>query len=73
MRRYEAVIYDNGIQYGKDAVETYDHCQNTPVRSESWTSWFVHCSNCFCLCDEQVNSDRHFSLREAVSDIDKNR
>lgn len=35
--------------------------------------WFVKCSNCFCLCDDVTNSDRYFSLREVVSDIEKNR
>lgn len=34
--------------------------------------WFVKCSNCFCLCDDITDSDRYFSLREVVSNIEKN-
>ena len=42
---------------------------------ESSLSWFVKCSNCICMCDDAPNeqSDRYFSLREAVSDISQNK
>lgn len=38
----------------------------------SWGRWFVKCSNCFCYCDDKTNSERYFSLRPVVSDIQKN-
>lgn len=34
--------------------------------------WFVKCSICFCYCDDNTNSDRYFSAREVVSDIQRN-
>lgn len=43
-------------------------------QSQSWTSWFVKCSNCFCYCDEDSDlSDRFFSLRDVVTDVSQNR
>ena len=39
---------------------------------EKWRTWFVHCSYCFCYCDDKTNSNRYFSLKPAVSDVDKN-
>jgi hypothetical protein len=41
---------------------------------DSWWRWFVHCSYCFCLCDEPTStSHRYFSLRPVESDLDQNR
>lgn len=37
---------------------------------EAFSKWFSKCTNCFCLCDDPSNSDRYFSLREVVSNID---
>lgn len=33
----------------------------------------MHCSLCFCYCDDEKISDRYFSLREALSDITENK
>lgn len=67
MKRYKYLKYENGKHFGDkgDCVQS--------VQSNSWTDWFVRCHNCFCLCDEaDVASDRYFSLREVVSDINAN-
>lgn len=41
---------------------------------KSWTKWFVRCHNCFCICDESnIESERHFNLREVTSDIYSNK
>lgn len=39
----------------------------------AWVRWFVKCSNCFCLCDDEKDSDRYFSLLDVLSNIDKNK
>lgn len=71
-RRYDLIKYDNGNVFGREAERVYQSCESTSFRVESWTRWFVQCSNCFCLCDEQINSERSFSLRDVVSNIHRN-
>jgi len=67
-RRYEFIRYVKGKTLGK-----YDACLQT-AQVESWTRWFVQCSNCFCYCDEQSHlSDRFFSLHDVTSNIADNR
>ncbi|XP_043231393.1 uncharacterized protein LOC122386344 [Amphibalanus amphitrite] len=34
---------------------------------------FVHCSTCFCLCDEDTDSARYFSLLPATADVAQNK
>lgn len=71
-RRYDLIKYDNGNTFGREAEQMYHKCESSSYRVESWTRWFVQCSNCFCYCDEQINSDRYFSLRDVVSNIHRN-
>ncbi|XP_031621010.1 uncharacterized protein LOC116339329 [Contarinia nasturtii] len=67
-RRYNYIRYNSGLMLGQP-----QHCQNE-VKAKSWIRWFVSCSYCFCYCDhENQYSDRFFSLREAVSDIERNK
>lgn len=42
-------------------------------KANAWIRWFVKCSNCFCLCDDETDSDRYISLREVVSNLERNR
>lgn len=42
-------------------------------QTNAWIRWFVKCSNCFCLCDDETDSDRYISLREVVSNLERNR
>lgn len=69
-RRYNFLKYDDGDVFGGG-----NECRNSNViRTESWWSWLVHCSNCFCYCDEPgAYSDRYFSLRAIVSNTNENR
>jgi hypothetical protein len=68
-RRYEYVEFDDGPTLGKKG----DGCRQPMKRVESWHYWFWHCSTCMCICDQQgKDSDRFFSLRDSVSDVDKN-
>lgn len=54
-------------------ILTFPSCINSLIlQANAWVRWFVKCSNCFCLCDDITNSDRYFSLREVVSNIEKN-
>lgn len=67
MRRYKYLKFENGRHLGDKGG-----CAQGIV-SRSWTDWFVRCHNCFCICDEADNaSDRYFSLRDVVSDIEAN-
>ena len=44
-----------------------------PVQVDSWwRNLFWHCSYCFCLCDDDQNSERYFSLQPAVADVAQN-
>lgn len=68
--RYKYLEYDDGNYFGGE-----NKCQNfNVIRAESWWSWFVHCSNCFCYCDEPgLYSDRYISLRAVVSNTRENK
>ncbi|CAG9812538.1 unnamed protein product [Phaedon cochleariae] len=66
-RRYEYIEFKSGLMMGEKS-----RCNNKNVFS--WNRWFVHCSNCICLCDEQGSqSDRYFSLRPVMADVQYNR
>ena len=45
------------------------------IKVDSWWRWlFWHCSYCFCKCDAPgPNSDRYWSLKPVVSDIESNK
>lgn len=68
MKRYKYLKYENGRHLGDESG-----CAQT-IQAKSWTDWFVRCHNCFCLCDDESDSasDRYFSLRPVVSDIQAN-
>ncbi|CAG9773540.1 unnamed protein product [Ceutorhynchus assimilis] len=67
LRRYDHIVYESGKTYGE-----YKTCWKKPVNS--WWRWFVHCSYCLCLCDEQgPKSDRYISMRPVLADIKNNR
>ncbi|XP_060813248.1 uncharacterized protein LOC132905692 isoform X2 [Bombus pascuorum] len=69
-RRYEYIEYENGRLFGQKNT-----CKRETTKVDSWWRWlFWHCSYCFCYCDDNnVNSDRYFSLREVVSDVANNK
>ncbi|XP_068970446.1 uncharacterized protein orion isoform X2 [Bombus flavifrons] len=69
-RRYEYIEYENGRLFGQKNT-----CKRGTTKVDSWWRWlFWHCSYCFCYCDDNnVNSDRYFSLREVVSDVANNK
>lgn len=70
-RRYNYVQYSSGLTLGRKTF-----CPER-VKVKSWLRWFVSCDFCFCYCDydgaDEDKSDRYFSLREATSDIEKNK
>lgn len=70
VRRYKFLEYDDGRTVGGE-----NNCNNLhTIRAESWWNWFVHCSNCFCYCEEhEDNSDRFFSLRPILSNTKENK
>ncbi|XP_055324696.1 uncharacterized protein LOC129579082 isoform X2 [Sitodiplosis mosellana] len=72
-RRYDVLYYDNGNVLGRNGTQIFEKCADESTRVQSWIRWVVKCTNCFCLCDDQKHSERHFSLRDVVSDIYKNR
>ncbi|XP_050311529.1 uncharacterized protein LOC126747077 [Anthonomus grandis grandis] len=66
-RRYEYIKYESGKTFGKN-----QYCHKKPINS--WYRWFVHCSYCFCLCDEESSkSDRFFNLRPVLANVRDNR
>ncbi|XP_043787947.1 uncharacterized protein LOC122712387 isoform X1 [Apis laboriosa] len=69
-RRYEYIEYENGQIFGEKST-----CNKGTTKVDSWWRWlFWHCSYCFCYCDDNnMNSDRYFSLRKVVSDIENNK
>lgn len=69
-RRYEYLEYENGKVLGQKK-----HCELGTVKVDSWWRYLLwHCSYCMCLCDEEgSHSDRFFSLRPVLSDIDNNK
>ncbi|XP_013143941.1 PREDICTED: uncharacterized protein LOC106107598 isoform X2 [Papilio polytes] len=68
-RRYEWIEYENGRKFG----QSYS-CSRLPDKVDSWWKWnLLHCSYCFCLCEDDVNkAERFFSLQEACADDTKN-
>ncbi|XP_026734291.1 uncharacterized protein LOC113498483 isoform X3 [Trichoplusia ni] len=70
-RRYEWIQYENGRTLGK----ADSSCRQGTTKVDSWWRWtLTHCSYCFCLCeDSEIESERFFSLREALADIDNNK
>ncbi|XP_016912743.1 uncharacterized protein LOC107998157 isoform X2 [Apis cerana] len=69
-RRYEYIEYENGQIFGEKST-----CNKGTTKVDSWWRWlFWHCSYCFCYCDDNnMNSDRYFSLRKVVSDVANNK
>ncbi|KAJ8731650.1 hypothetical protein PYW07_004814 [Mythimna separata] len=68
-RRYEWIEYENGRTLGR-----VGSCRLGSTKVDSWWRWlFWHCSYCMCLCDDATRSDRYFSLREALADINNNK
>ncbi|XP_012142213.2 chemokine-like protein orion isoform X2 [Megachile rotundata] len=69
-RRYEYIEYENGNIFGQKKS-----CSNPKTKVDSWWRWiFWHCSYCFCYCDDSsAKSDRYFSLREVLSDVENNK
>ncbi|KAH8381533.1 hypothetical protein KR093_007469 [Drosophila rubida] len=68
-RRYEYIEYANGEHFGKRKS-----CQRSTNKVESWRRWLIQkCDYCFCLCDQEEDSDRYFNLRETKSDIAANK
>ncbi|CAH0715851.1 unnamed protein product, partial [Brenthis ino] len=69
-RRYEWIEYENGRTMGQPGV-----CTRGVTQVDSWWRWnLLHCSYCFCLCEDDIDSsERSFSLREASAEIEKNK
>ncbi|KAH8248910.1 hypothetical protein KR032_004231, partial [Drosophila birchii] len=68
-RRYDFVHYNSGHMYGQ-----WSQCGRHTEEADSWRRWFVRCSYCMCLCDEQgPKSDRYFNLRPVMADVERNR
>lgn len=69
-RRYEYIEYENGKVFGPKKT-----CSNPTMKVDSWWRWlFWHCSYCFCYCDDnRAKSDRYFSLRQVLSDVENNK
>ncbi|XP_070073239.1 uncharacterized protein [Drosophila takahashii] len=68
-RRYEYIQFESGLVYGQKGTS------RAVTNVESWHRWiFYRCSYCLCLCDDiSPNSDRFFSLRPVVADVERNR
>ncbi|KAG6449172.1 hypothetical protein O3G_MSEX005930 [Manduca sexta] len=69
-RRYEWIEYENGRKLGN-----VGSCSRGTTKVDSWWRWnLLHCSYCFCLCEDDVNSsERFFSMKEATADISNNK
>ncbi|XP_061715652.1 uncharacterized protein LOC133523945 isoform X2 [Cydia pomonella] len=69
-RRYEWIEYENGRTLGRAG-----RCTLGTTKVDSWWRWNLqHCSYCMCLCEEPASeAERVFSLREAVTDLQKNK
>ncbi|XP_025418237.1 uncharacterized protein LOC112688982 isoform X2 [Sipha flava] len=69
-RRYDYIAYEKGRTLGDSS-----DCKGTMSNVDSWWTFLVlHCSYCFCICDSnEPSSDRHFSLRPSLSNIDQNK
>ncbi|KAG4065994.1 hypothetical protein HA402_001241 [Bradysia odoriphaga] len=68
-RRYDGIKIDGELVAGDDNGS----CQQI-VNAQSWWSGLYRCTNCYCFCDNNATtSERHFSLRDVVSNIQENR
>ncbi|XP_063364049.1 uncharacterized protein LOC134652808 isoform X2 [Cydia amplana] len=69
-RRYEWIEYENGRTLGRAG-----RCTLGTTKVDSWWRWNLqHCSYCMCLCEDPASeAERVFSLREAVTDLQKNK
>ncbi|XP_063536056.1 uncharacterized protein LOC134745886 isoform X4 [Cydia strobilella] len=69
-RRYEWIEYENGRTLGRAG-----QCTLGTTKVDSWWRWNLqHCSYCMCLCEDPApEAERVFSLREAVTDLQKNK
>ncbi|XP_063624574.1 uncharacterized protein LOC134796349 isoform X2 [Cydia splendana] len=69
-RRYEWIEYENGRTLGRAGK-----CTLGTTKVDSWWRWNLqHCSYCMCLCEDPASeAERVFSLREAVTDLQKNK
>lgn len=70
-RRYDYIAYKNGKVLGDASSE----CKGTMSNVDSWWMYLLwHCSYCFCICDStESSSDRYFSLKDSVSNIEQNK
>ncbi|KAK7072723.1 hypothetical protein SK128_001451 [Halocaridina rubra] len=68
-RRYDYIRYESDLHLGRRSV-----CDGTTMKVDSWWRWFVHCSYCLCLCDDDRSptTDRFISLMPAFSDTRNN-
>lgn len=67
-RRIDFIRLDSGEMLGDEKF-----CPEK-VHLKSWYYWMSTCSYCFCYCDAPgPASDRHFSLREVLSNITENK
>lgn len=68
-RRYDYIKYESGLRLGHQ-----DSCEGKTLKVDSWWRWFVHCSYCLCLCDDEssATTDRFISLMPAFSDTRNN-
>ncbi|KAF0290629.1 hypothetical protein FJT64_011199 [Amphibalanus amphitrite] len=71
-RRYNWIQDSDGGIYGRKEDRALGSCTGT---TEVWGFQyeFVHCSTCFCLCDEDTDSARYFSLLPATADVTQNK
>lgn len=69
VQRYQFIQSADGEIYGEQGKS----CPSSTQSVQSWNRWFVKCSYCFCLCDDEKKSDRYFSLKDAVSNIAENK
>ncbi|XP_013194460.1 uncharacterized protein LOC106138026 isoform X3 [Amyelois transitella] len=71
-RRYEWIKYESGRTLGHP-----DTCSGSVTKVDSWWKWnLLHCSYCFCLCEEDIHDNRtqrFFSLGESVADVENNK
>lgn len=70
-RRYNYVTFKNGSMNGHNILCFKAEQTQLATMSEQLTN---ECGNCFCFCDEPgEKSDRYFSLKDVISDIDANK
>ncbi|CAL4162549.1 unnamed protein product [Meganyctiphanes norvegica] len=68
-KRYDYILYENNVRLGPQGS-----CKGDQIKVDSWWRWFVHCSYCFCMCDDgnSTTTDRFVSLMPVLSDTKKN-